>query len=521
MKLLDVKRFAVFMGGGLLAFLYLLFFSPSTSPLFNFEGYDSAVFKTIGLAILRGKTLYVDIFDNKGPILYLINALGETIWPGRMGLFLLQVLGMTSTLIFAYSTSRLFAGPKFSLLAVVLALITAIPTIQEGNQCEEWATYAFMPSFYLALRWILVDGSNQTFRHVISHALVMGLLFGYAFFIRPNDGVAVGGGMALGLFVWMVCARQWRMALIYAISWAFGLLVLASPIVLYFASKGALYDFYYGFWELNVIYSAPQNLLGSLMTPSKMGLALLLTTLICMLYSDKRRRFSLWIVVPVAILMLLMLGAKMAGHYYIIMLPLFLLYYAILSGISKEFRIMALAVMLFSVQTISVQSFPQMMAKTIVSKIRAMRTISQDEHEQVLEAAATMFALIPPNERDSVWNYNLGCMENYGQIGIFYHNGIVPCNRILFDFQRNLDIPMTNYQYLLEQDPLPLWVVVMANGTDDLTADPHFQDCYTLVFSNFENHTLYRRHTSTSSPTPCPPETPKCTFNAGTVLSPG
>jgi hypothetical protein len=31
---------------------------------------DAAIFKQMGLAVLRGKTMYVDYFDNKGCILY-------------------------------------------------------------------------------------------------------------------------------------------------------------------------------------------------------------------------------------------------------------------------------------------------------------------------------------------------------------------------------------------------------------------------------------------------------------------
>ena len=60
-----------------LAISFLLAFSPSTSPLWFFVGEDSGVFKSFGQAIIQGKVIYKDIFDNKGPILYFINALGQ------------------------------------------------------------------------------------------------------------------------------------------------------------------------------------------------------------------------------------------------------------------------------------------------------------------------------------------------------------------------------------------------------------------------------------------------------------
>ena len=54
----------------LVSFVFVTLFSRSTSFLYVFEGGDPAIFKQMGLALLRGKTLYVDYFDNKGCILY-------------------------------------------------------------------------------------------------------------------------------------------------------------------------------------------------------------------------------------------------------------------------------------------------------------------------------------------------------------------------------------------------------------------------------------------------------------------
>jgi hypothetical protein len=50
------------------SFVFVTLFSRSTSFLYVFEGGDPSVFKQMGLSLLRGKTLYVDYFDNKGCI---------------------------------------------------------------------------------------------------------------------------------------------------------------------------------------------------------------------------------------------------------------------------------------------------------------------------------------------------------------------------------------------------------------------------------------------------------------------
>ena len=56
----------------LASFVFVTLFSRATSFLYVFEGADPSVFKQMGLAVLRGKTLYIDYFDNKGCILYFI-----------------------------------------------------------------------------------------------------------------------------------------------------------------------------------------------------------------------------------------------------------------------------------------------------------------------------------------------------------------------------------------------------------------------------------------------------------------
>ena len=39
------------------------------------HGYDSAIFATVGNALNKGRVLYTEIVDNKGPLIYFIDAL--------------------------------------------------------------------------------------------------------------------------------------------------------------------------------------------------------------------------------------------------------------------------------------------------------------------------------------------------------------------------------------------------------------------------------------------------------------
>ena len=92
------------------AVLFLAFFSTTTSPLYpNNYGVDSAFYRVIGTSVIRGKTLYKDIWDNKGPVLFFIQALGALKGTRNAELsitFLLQILSLFLSLFFIMKAGR-------------------------------------------------------------------------------------------------------------------------------------------------------------------------------------------------------------------------------------------------------------------------------------------------------------------------------------------------------------------------------------------------------------------------------
>jgi hypothetical protein len=112
-----------------LSALFLLVFSCSTNPFSTVDGFDSTVFKYMGQALAEGKVIYRDLFDNKGPILYFINAipffLGGDYFT-RFPLFLLQLIGLSASMWFMYRTARLFAGGFWSLISLLVSLLLYI-----------------------------------------------------------------------------------------------------------------------------------------------------------------------------------------------------------------------------------------------------------------------------------------------------------------------------------------------------------------------------------------------------------
>ena len=75
------------------SFIFVFFFSRTTSPLYKYDvGIDSAYFQTMARGWINGKVLYRDIFDQKGPYLYTIEALGILLCNGRIGIMIMQII---------------------------------------------------------------------------------------------------------------------------------------------------------------------------------------------------------------------------------------------------------------------------------------------------------------------------------------------------------------------------------------------------------------------------------------------
>ena len=100
----------------MLAALILLLTSQS-SPLYpiNLWGDANCLF-TVGRVMKDGGVLYRDIYEQKGPLLYLIHALAACLSDTSFwGVYIMEALAMTAALYAAYRLMRLRAGMGFSL----------------------------------------------------------------------------------------------------------------------------------------------------------------------------------------------------------------------------------------------------------------------------------------------------------------------------------------------------------------------------------------------------------------------
>lgn len=408
----------------LIAFLFLSLFSWSTSPFFINDGSDSAVFKTMGQALLKGKVIYRDIFDHKGPYLYFINALGQWLISGRVGIFLLQLVAFSIALWYMFRTARLFLKSSSALICLLLALFFYGGHILEGNQCEEWMMYTFCVAlYYVSVYFVKGNGQN----HPPRYSLVYGLCFGFSFFIRPNDAVAWMGGIMSGVVLWLFINKKYKNLLQNILYFFCGFSVMSLPVLIYFGHQGAIPDMWYGLIGFNQEYSGGIiSLAKSCFSGEKMYLLLLLVLFVWLVYDTEYEKI-LFAITPAFLLAVFFMGRMFYQHYYICFTPFISLFssFFFLKSRKTYWTIAVFCVVLhFSTYY-----------KGDYSLRPSMMKWNKTGQQAVYDQAKRLFSLIPESQKDSIWNYNLHWEVNIyekwqSEFSIFCHNGIVPCNKI-------------------------------------------------------------------------------------------
>ena len=104
----------------------------------GYSGTDSSVFRTVAMYMDSGMMPYKDIFDHKGPLLYIYNWIGWKISQTN-GIWFIELVSMFATTFFLYKIARLFTRRIWSLWAVFAALAPLSVYFQGGNFTEEYA----------------------------------------------------------------------------------------------------------------------------------------------------------------------------------------------------------------------------------------------------------------------------------------------------------------------------------------------------------------------------------------------
>ena len=221
-----------------------------SSPLYAFNDWmDANIFFTMGRSMLGGRVLYRDVFDHKGPVLYLLYGLAGLVGGTDFrGVLVLEIIAMTSFLCTGLRTAELLAGRRLSVwwMALPAAGMAASRAFSHGGSAEE-----LLLPFLAAALFSLVRALHSPTAKPLRAVCVQGLLAGCALWLKYT---------VLGFYLaWVVVLaalylrRGWLAQMGRSVGAYLGGMALATlPWVVYFGVHGALGDWFTAYFYDNL-----------------------------------------------------------------------------------------------------------------------------------------------------------------------------------------------------------------------------------------------------------------------------
>lgn len=212
------------------------------SPLYVLNDWmDANIFFTMGKSMLSGKVLYRDVFDHKGPVLYLLYGLGWMLdHTGFAGVLVLEICGFAVFLDFGLRTAELLRGkPLHPAWCLVPAAATAASrAFAHGGSAEE-LLLPFLAVAMYGLVKCLTTRQQMPLRLTALHGFLCGcaLLLKYTVLGFYLAWVAVLSVLYL--------RRGWLRQLVQSCgAYLLGLALAALPWFVYFGVNHALADWW-------------------------------------------------------------------------------------------------------------------------------------------------------------------------------------------------------------------------------------------------------------------------------------
>lgn len=387
-----------------LSVLFSLIFYAFNTPLGPSIGSDNAMYLTMGTAIANGYAPYTEIFDHKGPLLYILQAIPQMISGGysTLAVFIQQAVFLFICLFLAQHAAEKMGVPALAVQAVYLALICT--QIGGGNLTEEYTNVFTFIGILIMLRFF-ENGLPLEEQKMFIPAAVLGAMAALCFLVRANNALVLCA-MTLMLAVFLALFGRWKTLAQCAGGFLAGVLAAALPVIIWLLAHGALEEAVYGSLIHNMMYADTDG--GSrlqMLLHSQYGhLAILMAALSCLGALTMLKR-------SVSLAFAMVAGAAAAGlaafishkfyqHYLILGAPLAAVGAAcVLRCIVRHKKKLGF---LSSALVIAISML--WIGKNAIDT-NAWRISEREGMEQFVQQAQELYAMVPQEDHDSFMAY--------------------------------------------------------------------------------------------------------------------
>lgn len=218
------------------AFL-IVTFSTTCSFLYKYHSWgDSNIFFTIGKSMLSGLMPYRDLFDQKGPIVFMMHTLAALIsYKSFFGVYVLQLVNCFVFIVFAYKTNCLLFKKNNYLNVVLLTVLTYTSiAYSTGDSVEEFSLAIIMYAIYVAVK----HSVNDTIPSKLE-LIMIGITSGLIFWMKYTI-IGFYLGWIIIPFYKEVKSKDIKRLIINIGYIALGVIITTVPVFVIFGMNGCL-----------------------------------------------------------------------------------------------------------------------------------------------------------------------------------------------------------------------------------------------------------------------------------------
>lgn len=461
----------------LMALVFLLLFSTSTSPLSLSAGYDSAFFKLVGKGMLNGKMPYKDFFDMKGPYLFLVECIGQVVCYGRVGIFIVQCVNLSISLIIVCKIYELF-----NINNVIQELALLIPcfwllsvSFEGGNLTEEFSLLPLLLCLYFSLKYYKNCKEEGIYKHNPKWAFLYGICFGFIALIRITN-TALICSIILCICVVLIVNKEYKNLWNNAVGFIGGVILIALPVIIYFFKAGMLNEMLYTVFVFGYQYSAEKGLIDHIkeFNERKEFYSFFLAAPIISIFYTKDWKMILFALMASISTICALITGNNYLHYYTLVLPLIIIAEVEIREVYKRRLSLNLLIMFFVIASV----YP--MCNNVKHSIGRSYKLCFD-HKSFKENlyAIDIVKQIPESDRDLIFSYEV-------PLNWYEYTNTFPCIKYC-GWQNHYVELDPSIEYDLRDELIetsPKWIILPA---EDIEIPPLIKeefDKYDCVYTN-------------------------------------
>lgn len=221
----------------LIVFSILLSLGTNYSPI-NAKGlaHDCSIFSYVGFAMQKGRILYTQVWENKGPLLYFIYFVGLSI-NRNIGIYIIELISIFISVLFSYKTIKVITKDNlYSVLGVIYAFTVYIVTFEMGTLSENFALPFICIGMYLFSKYMLKEKELSNFE-----IIVFGILSGLIALLRLNM-LAIFLAMFLVIGIKLIIEKNFKEIFRWIGLGFLGAIISILPSFIYLIKNGALVE---------------------------------------------------------------------------------------------------------------------------------------------------------------------------------------------------------------------------------------------------------------------------------------